>query len=270
MLLAGKVALVTGGASGIGRATALALAREGVSTVAVVDLNNAQAFADEVNGSLGRKVMLAFQGDVTDGAFRQGVFQQMKRDYGAVHICIPAAGIIKDALAVKLSRDNGHAAIYPLDDFERVLAINLTAPIYWALESIASVAEDRRRRGLGQWEPQEGVQGGVIFIGSISSAGNKGQISYATTKAGLEGAQATLATEAIYFGVRSAIIHPGFTDTPMVRSLGDEFVRHNILPYTQLRRLIRPEEIADAICFMLRNSSVSGVLWADAGWHPAP
>jgi NAD(P)-dependent dehydrogenase (short-subunit alcohol dehydrogenase family) len=65
------------------------------------------------------------------------------------------------------------------------------------------------------------------------------------------------------------VIHPGFTDTPMVRALGDEYIEKNILPFTQLRRLIRPEEIADAICFMIGNSAVSGELWADAGWHPS-
>jgi NAD(P)-dependent dehydrogenase (short-subunit alcohol dehydrogenase family) len=69
--------------------------------------------------------------------------------------------------------------------------------------------------------------------------------------------------------VRCAVIHPGFTDTPMVRALGEEFIIKNILPFTQLRRLIRPEEIADAICFMITNSAVSGELWADAGWHPS-
>jgi NAD(P)-dependent dehydrogenase (short-subunit alcohol dehydrogenase family) len=74
--------------------------------------------------------------------------------------------------------------------------------------------------------------------------------------------------EAIYHGVRTGVIHPGFTDTPMVRTLGTEFVEKYILPSTQLRRLIRPEEIADAICFMISNSAVSGQLWADAGWHP--
>ena len=60
----------------------------------------------------------------------------------------------------------------------------------------------------------------------------------------------------------------GYTDTPMVRSLGEEYIREKILPQTQLRRLIRPEEIADAICFMISNSAVSGELWADAGWSP--
>ena len=121
---------------------------------------------------------------------------------------------------------------------------------------------------LKRWEPEEGIAGSVVFLGSVSSQGNKGQISYAVAKAGLEGAAATLTKEAMFHGVRCGIIHPGFTDTPMAQALGDEFLAKNVLPYTQLRRLIRPEEIADAICFMVSNAAVSGELWADAGWHP--
>jgi NAD(P)-dependent dehydrogenase (short-subunit alcohol dehydrogenase family) len=150
-----------------------------------------------------------------------------------------------------------------------VVDVDLKAPIYWALETIASVARDRARRKLGAWKPEEKVQGAIVFIGSVSSAGNRGQISYATAKAGLEGAQATLAGEAIFYGVRSAIIHPGYTDTPMVRAMGEEMVEGHIIPRTTLRRLILPEEIAHAILFMIQNSSVSGSLWADAGWHPS-
>jgi len=134
---------------------------------------------------------------------------------------------------------------------------------------VARLAQERLRRGLGRWEPAEEVQGAVVLIGSVSSRGNKGQLAYAASKAGLEGAAATLMKEAIYHGVRCAIIHPGFTDTPMVRALGEEYIAQNILPATQLRRLIRPEEIADAICFLVSNSAVSGELWADAGWHPS-
>jgi NAD(P)-dependent dehydrogenase (short-subunit alcohol dehydrogenase family) len=119
---------------------------------------------------------------------------------------------------------------------------------------------------LKRWEPEEAVQGAIVFIGSVSSRGNKGQISYATAKAGLEGAAATLMKEAMFYGVRCGIIHPGFTDTPMARGLGEEFLQKHVLPFTQLRRLIRTEEIADAICFMISNSAVSGELWADAGW----
>jgi NAD(P)-dependent dehydrogenase (short-subunit alcohol dehydrogenase family) len=99
---------------------------------------------------------------------------------------------------------------------------------------VARIAQDgRRRRSLGQWEPAETVQGTVVFIGSVSSQGNKGQISYAVSKAGLEGAASTLMKEAIYHGVRCGVIHPGFTDTPMVRALGEEYIANNILPYTQ-------------------------------------
>jgi NAD(P)-dependent dehydrogenase (short-subunit alcohol dehydrogenase family) len=153
--------------------------------------------------------------------------------------------------------------------FREVTEVNLIAPIYWALEMVARIAEDRFRRGLGRWDPIEQVQGTVVFIGSVSSQGNKGQLSYTVSKAGLEGAAATMMKEAIYHGVRCGVIHPGFTDTPMVRALGEEYIATNILPYTQLRRLIRPQEIADAICFMIANSAVSGELWADAGWHPS-
>jgi NAD(P)-dependent dehydrogenase (short-subunit alcohol dehydrogenase family) len=112
------------------------------------------------------------------------------------------------------------------------------------------------------------MQGAVVFIGSISSQGIRGQISYSSTKAGLEGAAATIMKEAMFHGVRCGVIHPGFTDTPMVRAMGMDYVAKNILPYTQLGRLIAPEEIADAICFMLENAAVSGELWVDAGWHP--
>jgi NAD(P)-dependent dehydrogenase (short-subunit alcohol dehydrogenase family) len=132
------------------------------------------------------------------------------------------------------------------------------------------MAEDRFKRGLKRWSPTEGVQGVIVFIGSVSSQGNKGQIAYASTKVGLEGAASTLMIEAIFHGVRCAVIHPGFTDTPMVRALGEEYINSQVLPATQIGRLIRPEEIADAICFLVRNSAVSGQLWADAGWHPLP
>jgi NAD(P)-dependent dehydrogenase (short-subunit alcohol dehydrogenase family) len=113
------------------------------------------------------------------------------------------------------------------------------------------------------------IAGSGRFPGSIASAGNVGQISYSSTKAGLEGAASTLMAESMYYGVRCSVIHPGFTDTPMVRALGEEYIRTKVLPQTQLKRLIKPEEIADAICFMVTNAAVSGELWADAGWRPA-
>ena len=268
--LTSKAVVVTGGARGIGRATALELALQGAKAVAVVDqLEDVTGFAEQANRSLEREALIPFRGDVTSSEFRRRVFGEMSERFGAVPICVPAAGITGDRLAVKIDKATGEPDIYSEEQFRRVVEVNLTAAVYWALETIGSVARDRFRRGLKQWEPSERVQGCIVFIGSVSSAGNRGQISYATTKAGLEGAQGTLAAEAMYYGVRCAIIHPGFTDTSMVKALGEEFVQKHILPQTQLRRLIMPEEIADAICFLVRNASVSGQLWADAGWHPA-
>jgi len=269
MQIADRVAVVTGGAGGIGRSLVRMLGEQRVKAVAVVDMAEAvEPSVEEINRDLGRTFAFAYRGDVTSAEFRHGVFTEMKERFGPVSICVPGAGIVRDGIAVKVDKSTGVAKLYDQSLFEKTVQINLIAPVYWAIEAIASVAEDRFRRGLGQWQPDEGVQGAVVFIGSISSAGNKGQVSYASTKAGLAGAQSTLAKEAIFYGMRTAIVHPGFTDTPMVRAMDQAIIEKYVLPNTQLRRLLKPEEIADAICFLIRNSAVSGALWADAGWHP--
>ena len=266
-----RVCLVTGAASGIGREVTLQFAQRGARAVAMVDRSEAVLdAAKDVNDAIGREVALPFCGDVTDEGFRASVYDRMEQASGRVSICVPAAGITRDALALRLDKETGKMRIYPVETFRQVVEVNLIAPVYWALEMIARIGEDRAARGLKRWHPDETMQGTIVFIGSVSSQGNKGQISYASTKAGLEGAAATVMKEAIFYGVRCGVIHPGFTDTPMVRALGDEYIRKNILPFTQLGRLIRPQEIADAICFMVTNSAVSGELWADAGWHPSP
>lgn len=266
-----RVALVTGGASGIGRAVSFELANRGVKKIAMVDLtDDVEIAAEQVNNDVDADVAIPFKGDVTDEGFRRRVFETMEKDHGMVSICVPAAGITRDALAIKVDKETKKANMYPLENFKLVVDVNLIAPVYWAMQMIANLAEDRAREGLKKWHPDEGVRGTVVFIGSISSQGNKGQVSYASTKAGLEGAAATLTKEAIFHGVRCGVIHPGFTDTPMVRAMGEEYIEKHVLPDTQLGRLIRPKEIADAICFMISNSAVSGELWADAGWHPSP
>ena len=268
MELSKKVAVITGGASGIGRAVAAALAGRSIGAVALVDMNDAvMEVAEQLNANAGRKYVVPFKGDTTDEAFRASVFDTISSQYGPVTLCVPAAGITRDDLAIRIDKATGKARIYPVEKFKLVVDVNLIAPVYWALEMIGRIAEDRAAKGLKRWQADEGMQGSVVFIGSISSQGNKGQVSYASTKAGLEGAAATIMKEAMFHGVRCGVIHPGFTDTPMVRAMGMDYVEKNILPYTQLGRLIRPEEIADAICFMLANSAVSGQLWVDAGWH---
>ncbi|HEX8012682.1 MAG TPA: SDR family NAD(P)-dependent oxidoreductase [Casimicrobiaceae bacterium] len=268
MELEGKVAVVTGAASGIGRAVSRDLARRNIRAMALVDVGQAvDGVAGDINANAPRRIAYAYRGDVTDAEFRASVFDSISSETDTVTICVPAAGITRDDLAVRIDRNTGKARIYPTDTFKRVIEVNLVAPVYWALEMIGRIAENRAACGLKRWQPSEGMQGAIVFIGSVSSQGNRGQISYASAKAGLEGAAATIMKEAVFHGVRCGVIHPGFTDTPMVRAMGDDYISKNILPFTQLNRLIRPEEIADAICFMLANSAVSGELWADAGWH---
>lgn len=269
MQIQGNVAVVTGAASGIGRAVAAELIRQGAAAIGLVDRTECVCeVQEELASQDGSARAVTFVGDVTDASFRAEVFASLSQSEGLPRILVPAAGITRDRLAVKLNKQTGRADIYPKEDFSTVLDVNLVAPVYWAMQMVAGIAEDRAAKGLSRWSPDEGPQGAIVFIGSVSSQGNKGQIAYAATKAGIEGAAATLTKEAMFYGVRCGVIHPGFTDTPMVRALGEEHIDKYILPYTQLRRLVKPEEIADAICFMVRNSAVSGELWADAGWHP--
>ena len=266
-----KVAVLTGAGSGIGKAAAIELAERGVKAMALADMNpSVTEVAASINDMRRRAVAIPFVGNATDPNFRRHVYDETVAKAGIVNIVVPAAGITRDALAVKLDKTTGKASIYPEEMFRQVTDVNLMAPVYWSLEMVARIAEDRHRRGMGRWNPKtEKLNGTVIFIGSVSSQGNKGQVAYAATKRGLEGAASTLMKEAMFYGVKFAVIHPGFTDTPMVRALGEEFIDKYILPATQLGRLIRPEEIASAICFMIANSAVSGELWADAGWHPS-
>ncbi len=262
------VAVITGAAGGIGRAVAIELAKREVGGLALVDqsegVRDVTEMANEINGpthcgplhrrrdgrQLSKRRVRGREGQIWEGQ----------------HLCAdgrdprPAGGEIRQGEQA--------LTIYPIELFRLVTEINLIAPVYWALEMVGGIAEDRAQRGLKRWDPAEPLQGTVVFIGSVSSLGNKGQIAYAATKSGLEGAAATLMMESIFHGVRCSIIHPGYTDTPLVRTLGQPMIDEHIIPNTQLRRLIQPEEIADAICFMISNAAVSGSLWADAGWHP--
>jgi NAD(P)-dependent dehydrogenase (short-subunit alcohol dehydrogenase family) len=269
--LAGASALVTGAGSGIGQAVALELARNKVKALGLVDLSPAvNETAAMIRDMPAAPKVMAFVGNASDSAFRRHAFDEMQRQDALVNIVIPAAGITRDALSVSIDKTTGKPQIYPEETFRLVLEVNLLAPVYWGLEMVARIAADRLRRGLGRWQPAEDIQGAVMFIGSVSSQGNKGQLVYAATKAGLEGAARSFMKESIFHGVRCAVIHPGFTDTPMVRALGQEYIDSKILPFTQLRRLIRPDEIAKAICFMITNSAMTGELWIDGGWHPSP
>ncbi len=270
MNISGNIAVVTGAASGIGQAVALEFIKNGVKHLALVDFSDqVLAFADQVNEMDGDTTATAFVGDVTDAAFRERVFTETKTAVGLIRICVPAAGITRDALAVKINKETGMAEVYSIDKYRQVLEVNLLAPVYWSMQMMAGIAQNRKDAGLKKWNPdEETVQGVTAFIGSVSSLGNKGQVSYASTKRGLEGASETLASEGTFHGVRSVVVHPGYTDTPMARAVPEEIIRERVLPHTQLGRLCKPEEIAGTVCFAVTNDAIAGSLWASGGWHP--
>jgi len=269
MIIEGKTAVITGAASGIGMATAEELAKRGAKAVAMVDMSDKVVeVTKEMNKKVGKEVGKAFKGNVTEDAFRKEVYDTMCAEHEVVNICVPSAGIFRDRLSVMLNKETGEPDIYPTELFHQVLEVNLVHPVYWALELVARMAKQRKKEGKKKWHPDEKVQGTIVFIGSVASQGNKGQISYSSTKAGLEGAAQTLMKESMFHGVRTAVIHPGFVDTPILQGMPEGYLDKYVLPDVQLGRLIRPEEIADAICFLVSNSAVSGELWADAGWHP--
>lgn len=256
-MIENQVAIVTGAASGIGKAVARDLVRRGAKRVALVDKDphveqDASAIAQP------------FVGDTTDAAFRRFVFDEMTK-VDVPTICIPSAGITRDSLAVKLNKETGKAVLYDPDVFRNVLEVNLLAPTYWGMEMVGRIAETK-----GKWAPGQPLRGSVILIGSVCSQGNKGQVSYAAAKKALEAVAATMTREAIFYGVKWGVVHPGYTDTPMVQKLGQELIEKMVLPQTQLKRLVTPEEVADAICFMIDNSAVTRQVWVDAGWHISP
>jgi NAD(P)-dependent dehydrogenase (short-subunit alcohol dehydrogenase family) len=264
-----KVAVITGAASGIGRELATALAEAGARGLALVDRSDAVvSLAVELAKIFPSTAVRSYVWDVASAEFRVATFADLRQNLGSPTLCIPAAGIaVPNQLAVKLDRDTGKAALYTAETIEMTHQVNTVAAVYWALETIAAIAEDRHRRGLKRWSLQEAEEGVIVLIGSIFSRGARGQLAYAMTKGAITAAAGTLRKEAIHFGVRCVLIHPGFVDTPMVRAMGEDFIAERILPNTRLGRLIRPVEIARAICFQIENPAAETTQWVDAGWN---
>lgn len=168
MNIHGAVAIVTGAGSGIGQALAIRLAKHGIKALGLVDRNDSvYTVAEAINeaNENGQKIAVPFLGDTTDEAFQKQTFDQIVAEYGTPTICVPAAGITRDQFAVKLDKETGRAVLYPREKFRLVVEVNLIAPVYWALEMVGRIAEERHRKGLGRWKPEEGIQGSVVFIG---------------------------------------------------------------------------------------------------------
>ena len=244
--LKGKVALITGGGSGMGRASSLLFAREG-ATVAVVDR------ADEAGEETARLIEADggtasfIHADVADAADVDNMVETTVKAYGRLDILFNNAGV--EGPSVNLLE-------YGEDDWERIIAINLTA-VYRAMRAAI---------------PHMIEQGGGVILSTASVAGLVGlarSSAYSAAKAGVIGLTRTVALEYGPRGIRANCICPGFIATPMLdRVLGDREaeVLHRLAP---LRRVGTPEDIAAAALFLASDESsyVTGVpFMVDGGY----
>ncbi len=241
--LSNRVALVTGGGGGIGKAVALRFAREGAQVV-VIDIvaEAAQAVADEIAAAGG--AALAVTCDVTQRDQVEALVRQVLDAYGQIDILCNNAGITRDARLVKMTED----------EFDSVVDVNLKG----VFNLTQAVAPHMIERGYGR----------VISTSSIVGLyGNFGQTNYVATKAGVVGMTRVWARELGPKGITANAIAPGFIATDMIKTVPQK-VLDDFAARTPVRRLGTPEDIANAYLFLASEESsfVNGiVLSVDGG-----
>jgi 3-oxoacyl-[acyl-carrier protein] reductase len=241
--LAGKVALVTGGSGGIGRAIIAALEDAGATAVSL-DLADLQSRPSATGpASAGARWIRC---DVRDDASVAAAIAQTVDAYDRIDIAIHAAGIARDAVVWKLS----------VDDWDAVQQVNLRGAFLLLRHTVPVM----RRGGAGR----------VVLIGSINgSRGKFGTSAYSASKAGLIGLAKSVSREAGRFGVLVNVVEPGWVRTPLTEKV-DEKIRQAALAETQLGELIDPEDVAATVLFLCGSGArrVTGqVLRVDAGQY---
>ena len=236
MKLERKVAIVTGAASGIGRATALRFAAEGAQVVAI-DLDERA-----VRDAVGAKA-LAVAADVTDERAVETAVARTKENYGKIDVLAHYAGITRDAMSWKMD----------LDAWDAVLRVNLTGTFLMA----KAVATAMREQGIG---------GSIILTSSRSYLGNIGQANYAASKGGVVSLMRTMALEYGKANIRVNALAPGYIETPMTAVIPEK-LRALAIEGTPLRRAGSPEEVAAVALFLASDdaSYVTGVVLAVDG-----
>ena len=225
-------AIVTGGASGLGAATARELAKHGAAVMLFDrDADAGKALADEIGGHFA-------QVDVSDEASVRAGVEAALAAMGRVNVLVNCAGI---AVAQKtVGRDGAH----PLDAYKRVIDVNLAG----SFNCIRLVSEAMARN-----EPNtEGERGAIVNTASIAAFdGQKGQAAYTSSKAGVVGMALPIARDLASLGIRINTIAPGLFLTPMLMGLPEEARDALAADVTFPRRLGRPEEYARLARFMI-------------------
>jgi acetoacetyl-CoA reductase/3-oxoacyl-[acyl-carrier protein] reductase len=217
-----KVVLVTGGASGIGKAVVSAARRDG-ARVASLDVTRPDAASDEE--------VLHLPCDVRSSLSVDSAVEEVISHFGGIDGLVQCAGITRDGVLWKMQDD----------DWRDVLDVNLTG----AFVVLRAVVPTMRARGGGA----------VVNVTSINGLRGKfGQSNYTASKAGLIGFTKTAARELGAFGIRVNAVAPGMVRTPMIESLPAEFVT-KAEEEAALKRISEPEDIADAVVFLLSDAA---------------
>lgn len=241
MELRDRVAVVTGGASGLGLATCEELVRSG-ARVAIFDLQEARG--KQAADALGPAALYAHV-DVTDEASVAAGLAQAVAAFGALHICVNCAGVA-DA-AKTLSR----GAPFALALFEKVIRINLIGSFNVLRLAAAQIAKN---------EPDANGERGVIVNTASAAAfdGQVGQAAYAASKAGIVGLSLPVARDLASLGIRVNAIAPGLFQTPMMEALPQATVDKIVLDIQMPRRLGRPSEFAALVRHIVENPYLNG------------
>jgi 3-oxoacyl-[acyl-carrier protein] reductase len=229
--LAGKVALVTGGSRGIGRATAEVLAEQGAHVVLTYVGN--EAAAAETVAAIGRASgkAEAVRLDTGDAEGSERTIAEIAKRLGRLDALVSNAGISIDALLLRLKDD----------DFERVLSVNLKGAVACARAAIKVMMRAKTGR--------------VVFVSSVvGEMGNAGQTAYAASKAALLGVTKSLAREYATRGITVNAVTPGYVDTDMTTNLSPE-VREKMLLGVPLGRTATAREIAAAIAYLASDEA---------------
>ena len=245
MELQGEVAVVTGGASGLGEATARALSKAGAK-VAIFDLNSERgvAVAKELNG-------IFCSVDVTDDTSCDEAFAKARSALGQERVLVNCAGTLAASKTASRNRKTGEIHHFPLDAFERVIRINLIGTFRCIAKSAA---------GMLTLEAQpSGDRGVIINTASIAAEdGQMGQAAYSASKGGVVGMTLPIARDLAAESIRVNTILPGIFDTAMMRG-APETVREALaaqIPFPA--RFGAAEEYASLALEMIRNSYFNG------------
>jgi len=231
MLLDGKVALVTGASRGIGRAIALKLASEGAKVAInyAGSTEKAEAVKAEIEAA-GGEAMLC-QADVSSGEAVAAMVDSVVERFGRIDILVNNAGITRDGLLARMKDE----------DFHAVLKTNLGG-VYACTKAVTKLMMKQR-------------SGRIVNMASVVGLmGNAGQSNYAAAKAGVIGFSKSMAKELASRGITVNMVAPGFIATDMTAAMTDK-AREATLAGIPLGRAGQPEDVANAVCFLVSDSA---------------